>query len=48
MADPARIRVAWWLPAGHTADGQVAWLRRYYPSLYRQLTAWMPDARMYA
>ena len=22
--DPSRIRVAWWLPAGHTADGQVA------------------------
>ena len=46
--DPSRIRVAWWLPAGHTADGQVAWLRRYYPSLYRQLCAWMPDARMHA
>jgi hypothetical protein len=35
------------LPGGHTADGQVAWLRRYYPSLHRQLCAWMPDARMY-
>lgn len=46
--DPSRIRVAWWLPAGHTQDGQVAWLRRYYPSLYRTLLSWMPDARMHA
>jgi 3'-phosphoadenosine 5'-phosphosulfate sulfotransferase (PAPS reductase)/FAD synthetase len=45
--DPSRIRVDGWVPGGHTADGQVAWLRRYYPSLYRQLCEWMPDASMY-
>jgi 3'-phosphoadenosine 5'-phosphosulfate sulfotransferase (PAPS reductase)/FAD synthetase len=45
--EPGLLRKSWWLPGGHTADGQVAWLRRYYPSLHRQLCAWMPDARMY-
>lgn len=46
--DPSRIRVDGWIPGGHTQDGQVAWLRRYYPSLYRTLLSWMPDARMHA
>lgn len=41
---PWLLRKSWWLPGGQTANGQVAWLRRYYPSLYRQLCAWMPDA----
>lgn len=45
--DPSRIRVAWWLPGGHTADGQVAWLRRYYPSLYALLCEWMPEASLF-
>ncbi len=43
---PWMLRKSWWLPGGHAADGQVAWLRRYYPSLYRQLCAWMPDASL--
>lgn len=46
--DPSRVRVAWWLPAGHTADGQAAWLRRYYPSLHRQLVAWMPETTLFS
>jgi 3'-phosphoadenosine 5'-phosphosulfate sulfotransferase (PAPS reductase)/FAD synthetase len=43
---PWMIRKSWWIPGGHAADGQIAWLRRYYPSLYRQLRAWMPDASL--
>lgn len=43
---PGMIRKSWWLPGGHAADGQVAWLRRYFPSLYRRLVSWMPDASL--
>lgn len=45
--EPWRLRKSWWLPNGATARyGGVAWLRRYYPSLYRQLVAWMPQATL--
>lgn len=44
--EPDRIRKSWWLPGSHGAEGQIAWLRRYYPSLYRQLREWMPDAAL--
>ena len=44
--DPLRIRVAWWLPLGHTADGR-QYLRRYYPSS-STVSPRTPDARMYA
>lgn len=44
---PGRVRKSWWLPGGQTARGQVAWLRRYYPSLYRTLCGWMPDASLH-
>lgn len=44
-AEPWRVRESWWIPESNTSRyGGVAWLRRYYPSLYRQLAAWMPDA----
>lgn len=47
--EPWRIREAWWLPNGVAAClGGVAWLRRYYPSLYRQLCEWWPTARSLA
>lgn len=39
-----RVRKSWWLPGASGAHGGVAWLRRYYPSLYAQLRAWMPSA----
>lgn len=42
---PWRIREAWWLPEASTArKGGVAWLARYYPSLYRDLARWFHDA----
>lgn len=41
---PWTLRKSWWLPGSATAYGQVAWLRRYYPSLYRQLRDWIPAA----
>ena len=44
--DPSKIRKSWWLPGGTAQYGQVTWLRRYYPSLYRQLLEWFPDATM--
>lgn len=43
-AEPWMIRKSWWLPGTSARHGQIAWLRRYWPSLYRQLRAWMPHA----
>lgn len=43
--EPWRLRKSWWLPGSGAAHGQVAWLRRYYPSLFTQLVMWMPHAR---
>jgi 3'-phosphoadenosine 5'-phosphosulfate sulfotransferase (PAPS reductase)/FAD synthetase len=41
--EPWRVREAWWIPESNTRRyGGVAWLRRYYPSLYRQLCTWLP------
>lgn len=46
--EPWRLRMDWWWPGAHAARGGMAWLRRYYPGLYRQaLSAW-PEASMYA
>lgn len=44
---PWMIRKSWWLPGGAAGRyGQVAWLKRYYPSLYRQLRTWMSEAAL--
>ena len=44
---PWMIRKSWWLPGGASGRyGQVAWLRRYYPSLYTQLRRWMAEAAL--
>lgn len=45
--DPSRIRKSWWVPGAHAAEGGVAWLRRYYPSLYKQLQKWTGDASLF-
>lgn len=45
--NPGLIRKSWWLPGEQTANGQVAWLKRYYPSLYRRLCGWMPQSTMF-
>ena len=45
--EPWRLRKSWWVPGGHSRWGGAAWLRHYYPSLYHQLAAWMPDAGAY-
>jgi 3'-phosphoadenosine 5'-phosphosulfate sulfotransferase (PAPS reductase)/FAD synthetase len=44
--EPWRVRKSWWLPGQHSARGKTMWLRHYYPTLYRQLCAWLPDARL--
>ena len=44
---PWLVRKSWWLPGDSVALGGVAWLRRYYPSLYRTMQAWFPDAPMF-
>jgi len=42
---PGAIRKSWWIPEGNAArHGGVAWLRRYYPSLYRTLVDLVPSA----
>ncbi len=45
---PWLIRKSWWLPGSHTAHGQAAWLRRYYPSLWEIFREIVPDAQAYA
>lgn len=44
--EPWRVRKSWWLPGTDARWGGVAWLRWYWPSLYRQLESWMPDASL--
>ncbi|HEX6940911.1 MAG TPA: phosphoadenosine phosphosulfate reductase family protein [Longimicrobiales bacterium] len=46
--EPWRVRKSWWIPGGSSAMGGVAWLRRYWPTLYRQLREWIPLAQSYA
>jgi hypothetical protein len=46
--EPWMLRKSWWLPGGNSRFGQVAWLRRYWPSLYARLCSWMPEARQLA
>ena len=41
--EPWRVRKSWWLPGTSARYGQAAWLRRYYPSLYRRALQWFPD-----
>lgn len=45
--EPWTLRKSWWLPGAGTARGQVAWLERYWPSLYRRLLSWMPAASLF-
>lgn len=46
--EPWRVRKSWWLPGASARHGGIAWLRRYYPSLYQQLRDWMPEASAFA
>ena len=43
--EPWHLRKSWWIPGSHAAMGGVAWLARYYPSLFRELCEILPDAR---
>lgn len=45
--EPWRVRKSWWLPGASGRHGGVTWLRRYYPSLYRQLIEWFPRAQSF-
>ncbi len=42
--DPAQIRKSWYVPGDHAAQGGIAWLRRYYPSLFDKLNSIIPGA----
>lgn len=44
---PWLLRKSWWIPGAHTAQGSVAWLHRYYPSLYRKLYEWFPETSIF-
>jgi 3'-phosphoadenosine 5'-phosphosulfate sulfotransferase (PAPS reductase)/FAD synthetase len=46
--EPWRVRKSWWIPGGATRHGGAAWLRRYWPTLYRRLREWFPVAQSYA
>jgi 3'-phosphoadenosine 5'-phosphosulfate sulfotransferase (PAPS reductase)/FAD synthetase len=43
--EPWTVRKSWWIPGAASSHGYTAWLRHYWPSLYRQLCDWMPQAR---
>lgn len=43
--EPWRVRKSWWIPGASTRFGGIAWLRRYYPSLFARLCELLPDAR---
>lgn len=45
--DPSRLRKAMWLPGSFSQDGEVMWLRTYYPSLYEILQDLFFDASLY-
>lgn len=47
-AKPWLIRKSWWIPGAHAKHGQVAWLSRYWPSLYAKLQTIAHDVRSYA
>lgn len=40
---PWLVRKSWWLPGSSASQGAMSWLRRYYPSLWRQARVWFPD-----
>jgi hypothetical protein len=46
-AEPWTLRKSWWLPGAGAARGQVVWLERYYPSLFRRLVSWLPGATLF-
>lgn len=46
-AEPWTLRKSWWLPGAGSARGQVVWLERYYPSLFRRLVSWLPGAALF-
>lgn len=46
--EPWRIRKSWWLPGKSASKGGAVWLRRYWPSLWRQFCDLFPDARSLA
>lgn len=45
--EPWRVRKSWWIPGAATRWGGIAWLRRYYPSLYERLCMMLPDASLH-
>lgn len=46
-AKPWLIRKSWWIPGAHAKHGGVAWLRRYWPSLYAKLKGITYDVTSY-
>ena len=44
---PWLIRKSWWIPGAHASRGSAAWLRHYWPSLFRVLLSLTYDARAY-
>lgn len=41
--EPWRIRKSWWIPGASARHGYTAWLRHYYPSLYRRIADLVPQ-----
>lgn len=46
--NPGLLRMAWWIPGSSASLGQGAWLRQYWPSLYRKWVELQPTGSAYA
>lgn len=47
ISTPEKIRKSWYLPGARACEGQVQWLKYYYPELFNQLVEWFPLIRSY-
>jgi len=45
--EPWRLRKSWWIPGASSRHGGTAWLRHYYPTLFRRLLQWIPSERSF-
>lgn len=47
IGNPEKIRKSWYLPGARACEGQVQWLKYYYPELFQQLEMFFPKVRCF-
>lgn len=48
LAEPEQIRKSWVIPSAQTKDGQMAWLKFYYPEIFNKLSKIQPTLRCFS